>query len=58
MSAQIQDGTDYWLGGLDADRDRGLQWMSGVEMKFTDWANKDQPDGKPYLHMNYDNQFK
>ena len=26
----IQDGTDYWLGGLDADRDKGLQWMSGA----------------------------
>ena len=27
-----QDGTDYWLGGLDADRDKGLQWISGAEM--------------------------
>ena len=26
----VQDGTDYWLGGLDADRDKGLQWMSGL----------------------------
>ena len=24
-----KDGTDYWLGGLDADKDRGLQWMTG-----------------------------
>ena len=24
-----KDGTDYWLGGLDADRDKGLQWMTG-----------------------------
>ena len=52
-----QDGTDYWLGGLDADRDQGLQWMSGMEMAFTDFV-KDQPNGLPYLHMNFDNQFK
>jgi len=25
-----KDGTDYWLGGLDADRDKGLQWMSDM----------------------------
>ena len=24
-----KDGTDYWLGGLDADRNNGLQWMTG-----------------------------
>ena len=24
-----KDGTDYWLGGLDADRNKGLQWMTG-----------------------------
>merc|ERR1719410_2295542 len=52
-----KDGTDYWLGGLDADRDKGLQWISGVEMTFTDFV-KDQPNGLPYLHMNFDNQFK
>ena len=52
-----QDGTDYWLGGLDADRDQGLQWMSGMEMAFTDFV-KGQPNGLPYLHMNFDNQFK
>jgi len=52
-----KDGTDYWLGGLDADRDHGLQWMSGAEMVFNDFV-QDQPNGLPYLHMNYDNQFK
>ena len=52
-----QDGTDYWLGGLDADKDTGLQWMSRMEMTFTDFV-KDQPNGAPYLHMNFDNQFK
>ena len=24
-----KDGTDYWLGGLDADKDKGMQWMTG-----------------------------
>merc|ERR1719411_2616417 len=32
-----KDGTDYWLGGLDANRDKGLQWISGAEMVFTDF---------------------
>ena len=22
-----KDGTDYWIGGMDIDRDRGLQWL-------------------------------
>ena len=24
-----KDGTDYWLGGLDADKDKGMQWITG-----------------------------
>ena len=32
-----KDGTDYWLGGLDADRDKGLQWITGQPMAFTDF---------------------
>ena len=24
-----KDGTDYFVGGLDADRDKGIQWMTG-----------------------------
>ena len=24
-----KDGTDYWIGGLDADKDKGMQWMTG-----------------------------
>lgn len=24
-----KDGTDYWLGGLDADRNKQLQWITG-----------------------------
>ena len=23
------DGTDYWIGGLDANKDKQLQWMTG-----------------------------
>merc|ERR1712110_914814 len=52
-----KDGTDYWLGGLDADRDKGLQWISGAEMVFTDFK-QNEPAGSPYLHMNFDAQFK
>lgn len=53
-----KDGTDYWIGGLDADRDHGLQWMTGHKMEFTDWKNADEPAGNPYLHMNFDAGFK
>merc|ERR1712002_117801 len=51
-----KDGTDYWLGGLDADRNKGLQWMSGAPMAFSNFV-KDEPKGNPYLHMNFDAGF-
>lgn len=51
-----KDGTDYWLGGLDADKNKGLQWMTGAPLEFSNFV-KDQPNGQPYLHMNFDNQF-
>ena len=25
----LKDGTDYWLGGMDIDRDKGLHWLTG-----------------------------
>ena len=81
-----KDGTDYWLGGLDADGDKGLQWMTGMlhifvniffrdfhgstiliniiypsfiglALTFTDFV-EGEPGGRPYLHMNFDSQFK
>jgi len=52
-----KDGTDYWIGGMDADRDKGLQWLTGAEMKFTDFK-QNEPAGNPYLHMNFDAGFK
>ena len=30
-----QDGTDYWLGGMDIDRNKGLQWLSGGGANYT-----------------------
>ena len=27
-----KDGTDYWLGGLDADKNKGMQWISGNQI--------------------------
>ena len=53
-----KDGTDYWIGGMDIDRDKGLQWLTGQPMAFTDWKNKEEPAGQPFLHMNFDAQFK
>merc|ERR1712241_730768 len=53
-----KDGTDYWLGGLDADRDKGLQWITGQPMAFTDFKDDKEPAGNPYLHMSFDAQFK
>ena len=29
-----KDGTDYWLGGLDADRDTNMQWITGIFFLF------------------------
>ena len=29
------DGTDYWIGGLDANKDKQLQWMTGNLMNRT-----------------------
>ena len=42
---------------MDIDRNRELQWLSGKPMTFKDFV-KDQPNGQPYLHMNFDAQFK
>ena len=42
---------------MDADRNKGLQWLTGAEMTFTDFK-KDEPAGNPYLHMNFDAGFK
>ena len=53
-----RDGTDYFIGGLDNNRDKGLQWMTGMPMDFTDFKDDNEPAGQPYLHMNYDNGFK
>merc|ERR1712156_253349 len=51
-----KDGTDYWIGGLDANKDKGMYWISGSLMTFNDFV-QNQPDGKPYAHMNFDKQF-
>merc|ERR1719479_654408 len=53
-----KDGTDYWLGGLDADRNKGMQWITGAPMEFRDFKNNDEPAGNPFLHMNFDDEFR
>ena len=53
-----KDGTDYFIGGLDDNRDKGVYWMTGQAMDFTDFKDKNEPAGLPYLHMNFDAQFK
>jgi len=57
LAVNPKDGTDYWIGGLDTNRDKGLQWMTGAPMDFTDFK-PNEPAGSPYLHMNFDSQFK
>merc|ERR1712156_430305 len=52
-----KDGTDYWIGGLDANKDKGMQWITGAPMTFKDFV-QNQPDGNQYAHMNYDKQFR
>ena len=86
-----KDGTDYWAGGLDADRNKQMQWITGKSgivqnspkidenfwlayltyfalsiiedsnflgnpMEFKNFA-KDQPDGQPYAHLDFDLGF-
>ena len=86
-----KDGTDYWAGGLDADRNKQMQWITGTflcflpfqklmyfwlayltyfalsivdsngvllgnPMTFANFA-KDQPDGQPYAHLDFDLGF-
>ena len=29
-----KDGTDYWLGGLDANKDKQMQWVTGTYFFF------------------------
>ena len=29
-----KDGTDYWLGGLDANKDKQMQWVTGTLFFF------------------------
>ena len=53
-----KDGTDYWIGGMDIDRDKTLQWLTGAEMVFRDFKNNEEPAGSPFLHMNFDDQFR
>ena len=40
-----KDGTDYWLGGLDADKNKGMQWISG---KRTARVRVVVREGSPY----------
>ncbi len=51
-----KDGTDYWLGGMDANADNGIQWLTGLEMTFTNFVDG-EPLGRPYTHMDYDKGF-
>ena len=43
---------------MDIDRDKGLQWLTGAEMKFSDFKNGDELAGNPFLHMNFDDEFR
>merc|ERR1712141_828374 len=51
-----KDGTDYWLGAMDMDRNKNMQWLSGKPMTFNNFK-KDEPAGQPWLHMNFDADF-
>merc|ERR1712183_732018 len=51
-----KDGTDYWLGAMDMDRNKNMQWLSGKPMTFTNFK-KNEPAGNPWLHMNFDADF-
>ena len=52
-----KDGTDYWACGLDADRNKEMQWMTGQDMSQFNNFVENQPDGQPYSHLDYDLDF-
>ena len=35
-----KDGTDYFIGGMDIDRNKGIQWLTGQPMAFTDFKER------------------
>jgi len=52
-----KDGTDYFLGGIDATNAKEIKWQSGHDMTFKDFING-EPKGKIYLHQDYDLDFR
>merc|ERR1712064_31810 len=52
-----KDGTDYFLGGIDAINSKEIKWQSGHDMTFKDFING-EPKGKMYLHQDYDLNFR
>ena len=56
MVINPKDGTDYFAGGYDADRNKHMEWITGNEMCFDNFA-QNQPDGNPYSHLDYDLDF-
>ena len=58
LAINPKDGTDYFLGAIDFNRDKNIHWMSGHSLTFTDWKNDAEPAGAVLLHMNYDNDFQ
>jgi len=52
-----RDGTDYFLGGIDATQSKAITWQSGAPMTFKDFVNG-EPAGKMYLHQDYDLAFR
>ena len=58
MAINPKDGTDYWLGAIDYNRDGTMYWLTGKPLTFSDWKNDEEPAGKKRLHMNFDNDFQ
>jgi len=52
-----RDGTDYYLGGVDATKAKEIKWQSGANMTYKDFVNG-EPKGKMFLHQDYDLEFR
>lgn len=51
-----KDGTDYFISGIDINRDKQMYWLTGNPMEFKNFV-QNEPAGRPYAHMDFDLKF-
>ena len=48
-----KDGTDYFIGGMDIDRNNGIQWLTGQPMSFTDFKERNSFQLYMYIRVRH-----